>query len=653
MKKTTTIFIFVLIGLMISGVTHAQRTIQLNQIDKGNRTRKNHIDLKTFREFNDFVPAVHHRTVRVIQKVNAEEFYVCPGSLSHILTSSQKETITSLKLIGKIDARDFKTMRDSMFVLSDVDLSKVSITAYTGTKGTTGPSVFAYPENIIPQKSFVSDHHLISIILPVNITSIGDSAFYKSGLSGVLSIPNSVTSIGNSAFEGCWNLDGMLTIPNSVRTIGVNVFADCQNIKGLLLSNKLTAISDGAFNGDWSLTGYLTIPNSVTSIGNFAFYYCFLTGVLIPNSVTSIGFSAFEKCKNLSGDLVIPNSITTINDGTFAACGRLTSITIPTSVTIIGDFAFTMSGLSDVIIPNSVLCIGDYAFAFTKNKSIPNSIQTIGVGAFYCSGLSGSLIIPNSLTYLGSQAFAFNSITNFIIQNDNPIFSVLDGVLFNKNQTRLIFYPSLKQGSYATPNSVLSIDDYAFEYCRELTDISIQSPVTTIGIGAFYECTKLNSIKISTSVTRIGKVAFGGCNGLKSVYVDSAIPVDLSGSGGVFGNTTACTLYVPMGSKTLYQSADQWKDFGSVLELIPNSLTELMNNNNFDVYPTIVTEGFYIDAGETLATVTLYSLSGLQLLSKQVTGKSYIDITTMHQGVYLIKMTTSYGTVEKKLLKKS
>ena len=186
-------------------------------------------------------------------------------------------TITNLTVTGIIDARDFVTMRDDMPQLAVVDLSAVTIAAYTGT-GTSGIVGTTYPANEIPANAFnfngKAKTSLMSIAMPFSITSIGTSAFDGcTGLTGSLTIPSAVTYIGNYAFNGCTGLTGSLTIPSAVTSIG-----------------------NYAFNGCKGLTGSLTIPSLVTSIGNNAFFFCSgLNGSLnLSSSVKTIGDNAFN-----------------------------------------------------------------------------------------------------------------------------------------------------------------------------------------------------------------------------------------------------------------------------------------------------------------------------------------------------------------------
>ena len=157
-----------------------------------------------------------------------------------------------------------------------------------------------------------------------SVTSIGDSAFYASGLTGI-TIPDSVTSIGAWAFYNCSRLTG-ITIPDSVTSIGGEAFRGCVSLISIIIPEGITSIGNWVFCGCSALTS-ITIPEGVTSIGDYAFYSCrALTNITIPGEVTSIGDYAFGHCWNLI-NVTIPDSVISIGDGAFLACDELTIYT--------------------------------------------------------------------------------------------------------------------------------------------------------------------------------------------------------------------------------------------------------------------------------------------------------------------------------------
>ena len=229
------------------------------------------------------------------------------------------------------------------------------------------------------------------LIIPNNVINIGNSAFnYCDGFNGSLTIGNNVTNIGNSAFTMCKGFTGSLTIPDSVTSIGDYAFNNCSGFTGnLTIPNSVTSIGNSAFEGCKGFSGDLTIPNTVTSIGNRTFSNCGFTGGLtIPDGVTSIGDRAFYDCKSFTGNLTIPDSVTSIGNYAFYMCqGFNGTLTIGNGVKSIGNYAFNFCNYinrNDLILPNGLTSIGEHAFhSCTVNSiTVPDSVTTIGNVAF-------------------------------------------------------------------------------------------------------------------------------------------------------------------------------------------------------------------------------------------------------------------------------
>ena len=257
------------------------------------------------------------------------------GTLPYKISANEKNLITNLKIVGKINGTDLKFIREMAGrdfnggktdgKLSILDLSEAKIVA-------GGDAYVRFSDNYYTSND-----------------KLGDWAFY--GCSGLtsLNIPSGVTSIGDKAFKGCSRLTS-LTIPSSVTSIGDWAFGYCSELTSLTLPSGVTSIGNYAFFGCSGLTS-LTLPSSVTSIGDYAFQDCSgLTSLTLPSGVTSIGNVAFYGCSGLTS-LTIPSGVTSIGNYAFYGCRGLTSLTIPSGVTVIGEGAFRgCSGLTSIYV---------------------------------------------------------------------------------------------------------------------------------------------------------------------------------------------------------------------------------------------------------------------------------------------------------------
>ena len=245
-----------------------------------------------------------------------------------------------------------------------------------------------------------------------------------------------------------------------------------------------------------------------------------IQNAITDDTVTSIDSNAFAYCSSLTS-VSIPDSVTSIGDSAFQGCSGLTSITIPNSVTSIARMTFCdCSGLTSVIIPNSVTSIDDSAFEGCRSLSsvnIPDSVTSISSGVFArCSSLT-SVRIPHSVTSIGHGALICSNLTDITVAANNPSYSSIDGVLFNKTGTKLYTYPCAKTGAYSIPVGVTSIEDSAFFGCGGLTNVIIPAGVTSIG-RPFYACWNLESVTIPNSMTSIDSSAFLNCRSLTDIY---------------------------------------------------------------------------------------------------------------------------------------
>jgi hypothetical protein len=275
---------------------------------------------------------------------------------------------------------------------------------------------------------------------------------------------------------------------------------------------------------DKKASGALTIPATiegkpVTSIGKSAFAKCTnLTSITIPDSVTSIGWSPFAACNKLIDIKVGMGNVnyTDVNGVLFNE-GQTLLIAYPAG-----------KAETNYTIPDSVTSIGERTFMYCDSLTsvtIPDSVTSIGKKAFmYCDSLT-SITIPDSVTSIGWSPFtACNKLIDIKVGVGNVNYTVVNGVLFNTEKTVLLTYPTGKaETNYTIPDSVTSIGEEAFSWCKSLTSITIPDSVTSIGSSAFYDCSSLTSITMGDSVTSIGHTAFANCTSLTSITIPDSV----------------------------------------------------------------------------------------------------------------------------------
>lgn len=261
-------------------------------------------------------------------------------------------------------------------------------------------------------------------------------------------VQEGVTSIGDEAFNAIWSIKSV-ELPSGITKIGFCAFTDCIELERLDLPSGLKTIDDYAFNGCRKLSG-ITIPDGIESIGEAAFAATAITELVIPDSLDSIGRDTFGGTPLESVDL---GSVTTIGGGAFANCEKLKSITIPATVSSIGENVFS----------------GTF------------SLESIEVAA------------------------------------ENEHYKSIDGVLFSADGTRLLFYPTGKtEKAYTVPASVTTLHSCCFYNCGLLENIYLPQSLTTIESRALAKCRNLKSLSLPEGVSTIEYGAFSGCASMES-----------------------------------------------------------------------------------------------------------------------------------------
>lgn len=405
--------------------------------------------------------------------------------------------------------------------------------------------VFIVPEGVktICAFAFHNCHDLTRIVLPQSLTLIESGAFCGSKGLKEVNIPNNIKDIHEFAFQGCISLKDII-IPEKASVIWKYAFQNCTSITTVKLSNGITSIDFAAFQGCTALTN-INIPNSVHEIYGYVFSNCTgLSHIGIPDSVTKLGSHIFDGCSHLVS-VRLPDELETLPAAMFKACKCLKEVCFPKHIARIDEYAFQdCSGLTSIILPSDVEKIGSHAFSGCdklKNIDIPDSVTDIGANAFCgCSSLTSLPYFANNVR-IDDYAFSkcdnlfeieysdalfpvlrspfgysnnikkiniskqvkstyaekfnhFQKLIEINVDDGNEKYSSINGVLFNRNATKIIKCPCGKAGEYKIPSSVAEISDYAFYNCEGITDVIIPETVTTIGQYAFCNCTHLNSV---------------------------------------------------------------------------------------------------------------------------------------------------------------
>ena len=302
------------------------------------------------------------------------------GTLKECIAAAGKDytRIQNLKITGQIDFEDFVFMKD-MSRLFALNLKEVKIIGD-----------YYHEEDRIP--GYIFDRslvHLYNIVLPDNLKTIGDGAFYNQSLSGSLTIPEGVITIQSEAFGDCENLSGVLSLPSTLEFIETSAFQNCGFTCELLLPQNLKSIAYRAFFGCSGFYGNLILPEGLSRIESGVFCNCKnLTGdLIIPQNVKEIMYDAFSGCSGLNGRLTLPEGLKHIENSAFCGCKFSGPLVLPSTLKFIGRESFSYN-------------------MFSGELKLPASLQDLCPNAFeYCSRISGTLEIPENITAIMENAF--------------------------------------------------------------------------------------------------------------------------------------------------------------------------------------------------------------------------------------------------------
>ena len=474
-----------------------------------------------------------------------------------------------------------------------------------------------YPVTSICSSAFNGCSGLTSVTIGNSVTSIGSSAF--NGCSGLTSvtIPNSVTSIGDGAFGRCSCLKSIMVASGNttfdsrsncnaiIETASNKLIAGCKNT---MIPSSVTSIGEYAFSGCSGLTS-VTIPNSVTSIGSEAFGGCSgLKKVNISDVVAWCNISFGNSYSNplyyahhlyLNGseikDLVIPSSVNKLNSYSFYG-GYFSSVFVPSSIKMFesGKFIFGDAHIGSIninwYIPNSCL-----SGAVIDCVVINENAYSAGTYAFYNATIN-EVIIPYS-----EEAYSYNSSRDYYGIFGN---CTIKKVTVDRNIKDTSYYNSARGAFFDCkidtmiigPNAINYAYEYLYDGC-EINDLYFNG-LTEINTMAYYNDgsyynTKIKNLHLSDGLTTIKEKAFYNTDGAYLIKNHLILPQSLVsvGSKGLYAfedyisvscfantppsieddtfadNTYKNTLYVPIGSKSLYENAKGWNKFAEIVEI--------------------------------------------------------------------------------------
>lgn len=385
---------------------------------------------------------------------------------------------------------------------------------------------------------------------------------------------------------------------------------------------------------------YLAIPEEldgykVVSIGRDAMGGC-AREISIPESVVNIEGNPFAGCYDAVRIHVAPDHpVYMVSNDALIDKGEkklicypkgldLKTYNIPDGIRIIGEYAFSGSGLTKIVLPKSVEIIGNYAFSGClglNEISLPEKLTAICDAAFYnCYGLK-EIEIPDSVEKIGINAFRTGSSIDISVSEKQSAFEMIDGVLFDKQEKKLIYYPDkLENKTYEIPQGIREIGEQAFFECGNLTEIILPDSLTKIGSNAFSWCSNLTEITIPDSVVFIGINPFSDCGNLKKINVSKDHPAFSVIDNALFDNMEKKLICYPAGAEegeyavpegTVIIGDQAFYHCENIYEImLPDSVTHIGNNAisgcNQILYITIPDSVIYIGDG---------ALSGISYVS--------------------------------------
>lgn len=406
-------------------------------------------------------------------------------------------------------------------------------------------------ENLVKSLAYYPQGRTGSYEIPNGVTEIPSKLFSGSKLSMVI-IPASVTLIRESAFYNNKELKRVTFKKNRAGellqglSVGTKVFQNCTALREINAPARLESFAADALSGCTSLTAinvfadgtqnplYSSINGVLTTADKSTLIYCPLGisgSYTIPREISAIGTSAFQNHAKIT-DVIVPATVTEIGAYGFASMTALKSVTFKGTAfdpLSIGDSAFYYCRrLSSVVFEDgsNVASLGASAFASCSaltSFTIPVTMKTIKDKAFSACTLLTKIRLPAGITELMPNVFnGCTSLQGVYVDENNPNFTDIEGVLFDKNKTKILYYSqSRSDETYTLPDTVTEIGGGAFQGNRFLLEMTIPGKVTKIGDNAFDGCAVLETVTFTagTEPLTFGSYVFANIRTLKNIVV--------------------------------------------------------------------------------------------------------------------------------------
>lgn len=590
-------------------------------------------------------------------------------SLKSITVSSDNPTFDSRDNCNAI----IKTKNDELFVGcgSTTIPNTVKSIGHRAFYGCTALQEINIPDNIesIGNKAYYLTSNVKKIVIGKGLRSVGLECFGSSRVNSIIVseqnpyldsrdncnaiietatnkliygctstvIPSSVEVIGNYAFEDS-NI-AELKLPNSVKELENYAFSDMSKLRSITIGNKVEKFGSYLFGFNYTLISIHSLDDFPDDIDENIFSSTSNKDILYNNTIlyvpvgsklnyqSAAGWNRFKNIVEIDDDEIYNGMCFTeetvegvelaytVTDAEKKECELIDSptdvkgkVTIPSSVrgfTIcgIGNSVFSSrETLTEVVMPNTIETIGIQAFygcSQIDNIRLSSSLKSIGSGAFRGTGIE-SITIPKSVESIGSYIVGYCvNLQSITVEEGNPYYDSRN----NCNGIYVKATNTLLAGCMNTviPEETENIGSFAFLGHTGLKEIKLPDNLKAIGNSAFYR-TGISTILIPDTVATIGNSAFRSCPSLTSIIVMHEEPLEINESVFFSGTDTIytfdqATLYVPEGTKSSYQEADVWKNFKNIVDFDPDGIDDIIADED--------------KQGQ------IYSISGMRLKSPQ------------------------------------